>query len=129
MKWLARWRSFARAAIGRSRFEREMTEELQAHLAARIDDLVAHGALVPDAHRRAREELGDLIRWKEQGREARGLRLLDELRADVTYGLRWLRRSPGFAAAAMLSLALGIGANTAIFSVIDTLMIRALPVR
>jgi putative ABC transport system permease protein len=129
MTFLAKWRSFARAAIGRSRFEREMTEELQAHLEARVDDLVAHGVSAGDAQRRARQEFGDPLRWKEQGREARGLRLLDELRADVTYGVRWLRRSPGFAAAAILSLALGIGANTAIFSVIDTLMLRALPVR
>ncbi|HEY6358700.1 MAG TPA: ABC transporter permease, partial [Vicinamibacterales bacterium] len=126
---LATVRSFARTVIGRSRFEREMEAELRAHLDARIDDLIAHGASPADAQRRAREEFGDPLRWKEQGREARGLRLLDELRADVTYGFRWLRRSPGFAAAAILSLALGIGANAAIFSVIDALMLRALPVR
>jgi putative ABC transport system permease protein len=129
MKVLATIRSFASAVIGRSRFERDMEAELRAHLDARVDDLIAHGASPADAQRRAREEFGDLLRWKEQGREARGLRLLDELRADVTYALRWLRRSPGFAAAAILSLALGIGANTAIFSVIDSLMLRTLPVR
>lgn len=74
------------------------------------------------------QELGDPLRWKEDGREARGLRLADDLRADAIYGLRWLRRSPGFAVAALASLALGIGANVAVFNLLDDVMVRSLPV-
>src|SRR5258708_2674161 len=105
MTILPRLRSFVAALLSRRRMEREMEAELRFHLDARVDDLVADGLSRVDADRRARDEFGDPLRWKEEGREARGWRVLDELRADVTYGLRWLRRSPGFAVAAIVSLA------------------------
>ena len=89
---------------------------------------MARGLSAAEADRRARLELGDPVRWQEEAREARGLRLLDELRADVGYGLRWLRRSPGFAVSALLSLAFGIGANVAIFSLLNDVLLRSLPV-
>ena len=128
MKAWRRLRSFVTALIQRSRFEREMTAELEHHVAARTDDLIARGASPDDAARQATLELGDSVRWKEAGREARGLRLADDLRADAIYGLRWLRQSPGFAAAALASLTLGIGANVAVFSLLDDVMVRSLPV-
>jgi predicted permease len=109
--------------------EGEMDSELQFHLNARIDDLVAGGADLEAARRRARQELGDVLRWKEQGREARGLRLVDQLGADLRYGVRGLRRSPAFATAAVVSIALGIGANTAIFSLVDAVLLRLMPVQ
>src|SRR6266545_2511655 len=129
MKLIASTRSFLKAVLKRQRMEREMEAELQFHLEARVDHLVAAGLSRAQAERHARDEFGDPLRWKEEGREARGLRLLDEVRADVKYGLRWLRRSPAFATAAVLSLALGIGANAAIFNVLNAVLLRSLPVR
>jgi predicted permease len=125
---LATLRSFLRAVLGRARMEHEMDSELLFHLDARVEDLVRGGLDRAAAHAQARRELGDPLRWKEQAREARGLRLLDQLGADLRYGLRWLARSPAFAAAAVLSIALGIGVNTAIFSLVNAVLLRLLPV-
>ena len=99
MTVFARLRSFAAAVVSRRRLEHDMDAELRFHMEARADDLIASGLSRTEAERRARAEFGDPMRWKEDGREARGLRFLDESRADVKYGLRWLRRSPGFASA------------------------------
>ena len=83
MTTLASWRSFARALLRRGRMERDMDSELEFHIEARTDHLVTMGLDRAAASRQARRELGDPLRWKEQGREARGLRLVDNVRADV----------------------------------------------
>jgi predicted permease len=125
---LARLRSFLRALARPSHVDAEMDHELRFHVEARIEHLIAGGLSPADAAARARQEMGSLLQWKEQGRDARGTRFLDELRADFRYGVRQLCRSPVFTLAATASLALGIGANVAIFSLANTVLIKPLPI-
>jgi predicted permease len=113
----------------RKKFESDMDAELSFHIAAYIDDLVRNGLDRTDARRRARIEFGAVEATKDECRQVWGLQRLDEVRADLRLTLRALRHNPGFAAVAILSLALGIGANTAIFGLIDAVMLRLLPVR
>jgi predicted permease len=117
-----------RKLFGRSHFERDMAEEMEFHIERRAADLTRSGLSAAEAERRARLEFGSKEKAKEHCREAEGFQLLDELRGNLLYGFRSLRRSPAFTAAAILSLAIGIGANTAIFSLIDGLWFRPMPV-
>ena len=124
----ARLRSRARALLGRRRFEDDLTDELAFHLQARTDHWIAQGMNRSEAARRARLEFGSPDKHAEACRESRGLRLVDELAADLRYGLRQLRRAPAFTLVATLTLALAIGANAAIFSLVDAVLIKTLPV-
>ncbi|MGH9689166.1 MAG: ADOP family duplicated permease [Candidatus Acidiferrales bacterium] len=105
--------------LRRRRAEREMEEELRSHLRRRMDDLERQGLSRNEAERQARIEFGGYQRYKEECREVLGTRLLNELIADVRYGLRQLRRNPGFTALAVLALGLGLGVNTGIFSLAE----------
>jgi predicted permease len=125
---LARIRSLASILLRRRDFEHSMDEEMRFHLEAYRDDLVRSGVSREEAIRRARVEFGPRAAIEEDCREARGVRLLDELRQDLRYALRQLRRSPGFALVAIVSLTLGIGANAAIFSLMDAMFLRTLAV-
>ncbi len=114
---------------GRARTESEMDAELRFHMEAYADDLVRGGLSRQEAMRRARLEFGGLDRAKEECREARGTSGLEGLIQDLRFGLRILRKNPGFAGVAVLSLALGIGANSTVFSLVDTFVLRPWPVR
>jgi predicted permease len=128
MTLFARLRSWSRASIHRAELEQSMRDEMRLHMELYEADLLKTGVSPEDARRRTHAEFGSVEARKDECREALGLRLLDELRADVSYALRLLHRSPAFAAVALLSLGLGIGANTAIFSLVDTVMLKSLPV-
>jgi predicted permease len=125
----ARLRSFWRHALRRSALEQEMAEELAFHIQQRAEALVASRGLdAGEAMRLARLEFGAIDKFKEEARQSLGLRLLDEWRGDLRYAWRTLWRARGFAAAAIATLAVGIGATTAIFSVLNAVVLRPLPV-
>jgi predicted permease len=127
VRWFDTLRLRFRSLFRRRQIDAELEREMQFHLDQQIEENLAAGLSPAEAQRAARRTLGSLTRLREECREARGLLVLDDGRRDLVLALRSFRRSPTFTAAVVVTLGLGIGATTAIYSAIDAAFLRELP--
>ncbi len=122
------WRRL-RVLLRRERFDSDLEEEMQAHVEMQAEENEANGIEPEEARYAARRQFGNATLLKERSRDTWGWASVERLSQDLRYGVRILSRNPAFTAVAVLCLALGTGANTAIFSLMDALLLRNLPIR
>lgn len=127
MRWIRILRLRLRSLLRSGQADVDLDEELEFHLQHLIDDHVAAGMSPSAARYRALREMGAVAQRKDECRDARGLALVDSIRQDVAYAVRALRKTPAFSLVAILSLAIGIGANTTIFTLVNGILLRPLP--
>ena len=128
MRRLRTWGLRVRGTFGAARRDRDLADEIDAHLQLHIDDNIRAGMTATEARRRAILALGGIDQTTEPYRDQRGIPAVSHLIRDTRYGLRTLRRNPGFAAAAIVTLGLGLGANMAMFRFVDAVLLKSLPI-
>jgi hypothetical protein len=129
MSLVGEWKRRLSMLLHRGRFQRELDEEMRLHLELRRQQQMAAGLSPEAAQRSAQQRFGNLTRLKEKSHMTWGWEWLETCVQDADYGMRSMLRTPAITVVALISLALGIGANTAIFSFLDAMMLRSLPVK